>query len=68
MMKWNKNLVNRIDTFSIKDFLKEQARLLEAKIIRKKKVDYLEVFKNKINLKQDFNFKKYLKIRKKINK
>tara|TARA_A100001015_G_scaffold307737_1_gene404121 strand:+ start:668 stop:2479 length:1812 start_codon:yes stop_codon:yes gene_type:complete len=60
------SIVNRIDSFSIKDFLSEQYDYWYPKIYEGKKVDYLEVFKKKININQDFDFKKYLKIRKKI--
>ena len=60
------NLVNRIDTFSIKDFLSEQYDYWKPVIYEKKKVDYLEVFKHKINLKQDFDFREFLRLRKKL--
>ena len=60
------NIVNRIDSFSIKDFLKEQYSYWKPKIYERKKVDYLKVFKNKINKDQDFDFSKYLRQRKKL--
>tara|TARA_B100000989_G_scaffold255902_1_gene204896 strand:- start:1873 stop:3693 length:1821 start_codon:yes stop_codon:yes gene_type:complete len=60
------NLVNRIDSFSLKDFLLEQYEYWKPKIYEKKKIDYLKVFKKKINLNQDFKFHDYLKLRKKI--
>ena len=53
-------------TFSIKDFLTEQYDYWMPKLYKNKKVDYLKVFKNKINLNQDFKFHDYLKLRKKI--
>ena len=60
------NLVNRIDSFSLNDFLSEQHDYWKPKIYENKKIDYLEVFKKKINLNQDFDFHDYLKLRKKI--
>ena len=62
----DQNLVGRIDTFSIKDFLREQYDYWYPIIYKKKKIDYLKVFKNKIEINQDFDFREYLKIRKKI--
>lgn len=62
------NLVNRIDSFSIKDFLSEQYDYWKPILYEKKKVDYLNVFKHRINLKQDFDFREYLKVRKKNKK
>ncbi len=61
-------LVGRIDTFSIKDFLSEQYDYWRPIIYQNKKVDYLKVFKHKINLDQNFNFRKFLKKRKKLKK
>ncbi len=58
------NLVNRIDSFSIKDFLSEQYDYWRPIIYEKKKIDYLSVFKHKINLKQHFDFREYLRLRK----
>lgn len=60
------NLVNRIDSFTIKDFLLEQEKYWKPILYNKKKVDYLKIFKHKINLNQDFNFREYLKKRKDI--
>lgn len=60
------NLVGRIDTFSIKDFLKEQYDYWHPVLTKKKKIDYLEVFKDKIDINQHFDFREYLKIRKKF--
>ncbi len=60
------NIVHRIDSFSIKDFLKEQYNYWKPIIYDRKKVDYLDVFKNKIVKDQHFNFSKYLKVRKKL--
>lgn len=60
------SIVNRIDSFSIKDFLREQYDYWYPKIYQNKKIDYLEVFKKKINKKQNFDFTEYLKIRKNI--
>ena len=54
------NLVNRIDSFTINDFLSEQYDYWSPKIYQKN-IDYLKVFKHKINLKQDFDFTDYLK-------
>ena len=48
------NLVNRIDSFTINDFLSEQYDYWSPKIYQKN-IDYLKVFKHKINLKQDFD-------------
>ncbi len=62
------NIVGRIDSFSIEDFLSEQYDYWWPIIYKKKKVDYLEIFKHKINLNQNFKFKNFLKIRKKFKK
>ena len=59
------NLVNRMNSFSIKDFLSEQYDYWRPIIYEKKKIDYLSVFKHKINLKQHFDFREYLRLRKK---
>ncbi len=59
-------LVGRIDTFSIKDFLSEQYDYWQPIIYQNKKVDYLKIFKHKINLKQNFDFREFMKKRKKL--
>ena len=55
-------LVGRIDTFSIKDFLSEQYDYWKP-IYQNKKVDY-QNFQHRINLKQNFDFREFMKKRK----
>ncbi len=61
-------IVKRNSSFSIKDFLKEQEEYWYPIIYENKKRDYLEVFKDKIIKDRDFNFSKFLRNRKNLNK
>ena len=48
----------------MKDFVREQEEYWYPKIFKKKKIDYLDVFKDKIIENEDFDFRKYLKLKK----
>jgi len=61
-------IIKRNSSFSIKDFLKEQEEYWYPIIYENKKRDYLEVFKDKIIKDRNFNFSKFLKNRKNLNK
>ena len=58
-------IVKRNSNFSMKDFVREQEEYWYPKIFKKKKIDYLDVFKDKIIENEDFDFRKYLKLKKK---
>ncbi len=60
-------IVKRNSNFSMRDFIKEQEQYWYPKIFKNKKIDYLDIFKNKIVSNEDFDFRKYLKIRKTKN-
>ena len=59
------NIVKRNSSFSMKDFIREQEDYWYPKIYQKKNIDYLDTFKDKIIPNEDFDFRKYLKLRKK---
>ena len=59
-------IVKEILVFNMKDFVREQEEYWYPKIFKKKKIDYLDVFKDKIIENEDFDFRKYLKLKKKI--
>lgn len=61
-------IIKRNSSFSIKDFLKEQEEYWYPIIYENKKRDYLDVFKDKIIKDRDFNFSKFLRNRKNLNK
>lgn len=61
-------IVKRNSSFSIKDFLREQEEYWYPIIYENKQRDYLEVFKDKIIKDRDFNFSKFLRNRKNLNK
>ena len=61
-------IIKRNSSFSIKDFLKEQEEYWYPIIYENKKRDYLDVFKDKIIKDRNFNFSKFLRNRKNLNK
>ena len=62
------NILKRNSTFSMQDFIREQELYWYPKIFKNKKIDYLDTFRNKIIPNEDFDFRHYLKTRKRGKK